>query len=488
MKRTGLSAMAITVAVALGVSACSAASGSSGSKAGGDPAPVTLRIGTDDEPGRPAADAIEEFARRVQGISDGKLLIEPVWRAAGRNVDDWDQAVARLVVTGDLDMGMIPARAWDTEGVTSLRALNAPFLVTSEALVEQVVTTDVATEMLAGLDQAGVTGLALVPEALREIFSFGQPLRSPADFQGATIRAPRSDTTYAMFEALGATVDDFTGDLFDQGVSAGTITAAESSFGLAGSLPRPPTATGNLIPFPKVNSLVINADVFAALDSGQQQMLRDAAAATRDQGVEAMTSAADAAAAFCKNGGTVVTATDDELAAFRSATEPVYAELEEDAQTKALIKQIRDLGSDLQDPAPVLACQPTAASSTPVPPGGTFPEGIYRAEMSADVLVAAGVDGAAAAAFDGINDLTFDNGTWLHDLHDGPADTCGGAYSVEGDQLVVSISACGSTGVLFSAEWTFDGTSLTFEQLSSETDSQGMIDATWGGQPWEKIG
>ena len=32
-------------------------------------------------------------------------------------------------MTGELEMGLIPARAWDTEGVTSLRALHAPFLV-----------------------------------------------------------------------------------------------------------------------------------------------------------------------------------------------------------------------------------------------------------------------------------------------------------------------------------------------------------------------
>jgi C4-dicarboxylate-binding protein DctP len=61
-------------------------------------------------------------------------------------------------------MGMIPARAWDTEGVTWLRALQAPFLITSNDLVGQVVKADMAKEMLSGLDKAGVIRLALVPE------------------------------------------------------------------------------------------------------------------------------------------------------------------------------------------------------------------------------------------------------------------------------------------------------------------------------------
>ncbi len=33
--------------------------------------PVTLRIGSDDEPGKPAADQIEELARRVSKLSGG---------------------------------------------------------------------------------------------------------------------------------------------------------------------------------------------------------------------------------------------------------------------------------------------------------------------------------------------------------------------------------------------------------------------------------
>ena len=142
--------------------------------------------------------------------SHGQIRIEPVWEAAaGTDVAaGWDQVVARQVVNGPLDMGMIPSRAWDTEKVTSLRALQAPFLVNTDALLKQVVTADMAVEMLAGLDRAGVTGLALVPESTRQIFAFGKPLLSPADLKGKTIRVPRSDTSYALFRALGATPSD----------------------------------------------------------------------------------------------------------------------------------------------------------------------------------------------------------------------------------------------------------------------------------------
>ena len=104
------------------------------------PEAVTLRIGTNDGEDGPMAVPINEFARQVEELSSGAMRIEPVWNAGPPDTPTigeyiaWDQFVARRVVSGEIDMGMIPARAWDTEGVTTLRALFAPFLVDSDAL------------------------------------------------------------------------------------------------------------------------------------------------------------------------------------------------------------------------------------------------------------------------------------------------------------------------------------------------------------------
>ena len=76
---------------------------------------------------------------RSRRVPTGLSASSPATAAAGIGVDDWDQAVARLVVAGDLDLGMIPARAWDTEGVSTLRALTTPLLVTGEDHMDAVV-------------------------------------------------------------------------------------------------------------------------------------------------------------------------------------------------------------------------------------------------------------------------------------------------------------------------------------------------------------
>ena len=86
---------------------------------------------------------MEEFARQVEQLSGGDLTIEPVWEAGrlpggGSTHRGADEVVAGMVQSGELDMGMIPVRAWDTLGVSSLQALSAPFLVTSSELTESV--------------------------------------------------------------------------------------------------------------------------------------------------------------------------------------------------------------------------------------------------------------------------------------------------------------------------------------------------------------
>jgi TRAP-type C4-dicarboxylate transport system substrate-binding protein len=439
--------------------------------------PITLRIGTNDPDDAPDVPTmLNDFARHVDELSDGSITVEPVWRAAGDPApDDWDQTVARMVVTGELDLGLIPTAAWDTEGVTSLRALNAPFLVDSDALAADVVTGPLAHELLGGLEEVGVTGLALVPEGLRHVFSFGDPLSSPDDFAGTTIRSPRSDTVYALFEALGATADDPQGSDFDAAVDSGTLAGVESSFARAGSLPgSQQVAVGNLTLFPKVESLVANSERFAALTDEQRAMLSDAAARTRDGVVAATVADAERARTYCADVGSVVLADDEQLAAFTAAAGAVYAALEQDPTTAALIAGIRDLKTQA-DPGPAIeACQhgpaeeQTSGYAGPVIPDGTY----VRVTTEADAA-ARGLDPAIVGPMLGDDGqlvvvLEIEDGSWTQyeELVDGTrelGDLGVSTYDPDGRWVTVSESG-GCRGCEAVIDWSFaDGVlSLAF--------------------------
>lgn len=321
-----------------------------------------LRLGTQESGNVPTRVQMEEFARQVEERSGGRLVIEPVFNAGGDEVRGWDQAVARKAISGELEMAVVPSRAWDTEGVLSFRALSAPFLVSSDAVIKKAVEPALADGMLAGLTGTGVTGLALFPEGQRMLFSFKEPILTPADVHGKVIRAPRSETTYAALTALGGLPDDLPDNEFGEKVDAGLVAGAESSLAYAGTLPTALTpsghaiATANLVLSSKFNTLVINSKIMEGLGGQDRQVLRDAAGATRNWAIALVPSLAVVAKKYCQDGGTVVLATQSQASAFRDATASVYTGLEKDAGTTALIATLRELAANAPPDAPVEAC------------------------------------------------------------------------------------------------------------------------------------
>jgi TRAP-type transport system periplasmic protein len=184
------------------------------------------------------------------------------------------------------------------------------------------------------------------------------PVLKPADFARKTVRAPRSDTSYALLKAFGATPDDLMGVAFPEGIAAGEVVAADSSFVGARSLPEPTTAAANLVLYSKFNSLVANAKTFQSLSEAQRQALKDAAAATRTWAAEVMKANGGRRRCLLQGRCTVVTATEDEIAAFKAAGAPVYAKLEADPETKTRIAKIRELAAGEPVPAAIRPCRP----------------------------------------------------------------------------------------------------------------------------------
>ena len=414
-------------------SACTDMTGSN-TKAGGDPAPISLTMGTNEIDGSPSARQIQEFARQVEEHSGGSLVIEPRLDALGTaDVTEWDQKVARLVMDGELDLGLIPTRAWDTEGVDTFRALSTPFLLTTDTATNRVVSDDeLAADLMSGLEPVGATGLALVPEGLRHLFLYGERALTADTLDGAVVRAPRSATTWAFLEALGARPTDRT--------DAGSFDAAESAFAIAPSgVAR--VAVGNLTLFPKVNVVAANSDTYAELSGEHQQVLADAALATRDWAVEENEADAALAAAWCDGGsGEVTHARDEVVADIHDAARSVVEELRADPQTAGMIARIAD-HSERGNPGVVPECRgsdpgPADAYADLTPTGGRLPDGTYRTEYTEAFLRPRVISEEHVANNAGVWTFKLRDGHWSFVQHaPGFTDSSAGLYEVHGDDL-----------------------------------------------------
>jgi TRAP-type C4-dicarboxylate transport system substrate-binding protein len=309
--------------------------------------PVVIRLGTGDPRGFPDTPVVERFADAVEKLSDGGMRVEFVWNAAG-NVsvpDGFEQGVVQLVQDGELDLGWIAARAWDTVGVTSFQALQAPFLITDHGLLTEVLASPMADEMIASLGDVGLVGLGLYPDGLRYPLGYAAPMASLEDFDGADIRLVPSEATEALVRALGGRpVYGLAGDALDAAIASGDVDGTEVSLGLAPIIaqdvaPRS-VVTGNVVLFPRVNTLFAGQDLMASLSDEQEAIL---AAAAEETHAFATSAATEDFRAFCEAGGQVAIASEADVAALERAASPVYRLLEADPQTKALIDEIASL-------------------------------------------------------------------------------------------------------------------------------------------------
>ena len=364
--------------------------------------PLVLRLGTADGSDAPTAEQVEHLASVVAATSHHTIRIEPVFNAEGEGVPHWDQVVATEVIDGDLEMGLVPTRAWDQLGVSSLQALTTPFLITDEAVTSEVAQGDLAAALMTGLPDAGVEGLALYPEGLRHPFAYTKPLRGAHDYAGASIRAAFSKTSYAMLEALGATPVDDEPDPTTQ-------LGAESSYRLTPA----GTATGNVTFFPKVNALVINADTRANLSAEQRAVLSEAATATRDWVIDTQPTDAEAAATFCAQQGRITGASPQQLTSLERAVRPVVADLRRDPNTARLIDQISRLRQDSTSTA-VTSCPTNGGGQGPVRAGKL--NGEYTFTITPEAEKAGGVTNQDLIDENaGDFTVTFTNGTWTLD-------------------------------------------------------------------------
>ncbi len=261
----------------------------------------------------------------------------------------------------------------------------------------------VATQMLAGLENHGFIGLALVPGLLRHPAGIKRPLVALPDFAAARVRDQPSAASDALLRSLGATPVHIGNDAYAHEVAAGRLDGTEASLLNA---PIGSVVAANVTFFPKTLTLFAGRPAFERLDADQRRIVRLAAARTLHHAAdfpvgEALGFEGVLARQFCHLPGRIVLATDAELAALVRASAPTAAALEADPQTRSFTAQIRDMKSKLPPtPAVVVPSSclgqrhpPTSPRRSPSILNGTYHELLTTARGQAFGLAPAAMKG-----------------------------------------------------------------------------------------------
>ena len=158
-----------------------------------------------------------------------------------------------------------------------MAVLQTPLLITSPEHADKVAADPVAADLMADLDELGLTGLALVPGGARHPFGYGRARLGAEDFQGIGFTSNTASGVDPMVEALGAQLDHTVDDERRERIAAGDLGAIEASLLQPGAVDLPAVVTSNVTFYTKFDVIVIRTDAWEGLTDDQQEALRKAA-------------------------------------------------------------------------------------------------------------------------------------------------------------------------------------------------------------------
>jgi TRAP-type transport system periplasmic protein len=479
--RARLATVALAVIAAVVAGACGGGGGS-GDKAGGSGEPVVLRM-ANAYGDLQTAPVVEQFVSQVKERSGGSLRVQVTSRW-GDYADDAEQQVVRAVAAGKVDLGWAGARVFDTMGVPSFQALQAPMLIDSYALEQAVVASDMPGQMLQGLDKVGVRGLGVLPDSLRKPIAVKHPVLGLEDWRGITFGTLKSQGQAQAIRSLGATPMEVFRRSRNEALLDGRLQGLEMDLFVyehGGPVQPAPYVTANVTLWPQMDVLFANPVRLGRLTEQQrgwlQQAAQDAAgrvAALADRDAQSLKNA-------CRSGARFANASPADLAALRGAFASVYASLERDPQTKAFIERIQALKRSTSAEAPLAipaGCTGTAPQQ-PAASAGTAPadlNGTYRYLLTKED--ARKVGDPEVDQFPHVNTVKLRDGKV-----DGGCFGQGATYSVTSDQITFDTPEYGYT---MTFTFSVDGKGNLHLTPAPSMDKGDALECSY--KPWTKIG
>lgn len=473
-----------TIGLLLAVGLLAGCGSGAANKAGGSSAPLVLRLANSNSGDQPGTDTIEHFAAQVRKRSGGAVRVQIIYLAAGSATPYVETRTINAVRRGRYDLGWIGARAWDLDGLKSFRALQAPFLITSMRLLNRVVTSSLARELLDSLATRDVVGLALAPDYLRHPVGMERAFVTPEDFAGARIRIQPSRVTAAVIRALGARPVEISNNDIGLAIGQKRVDAQELSMV---NTPGDSVATENVVFFGKAFTLFANSDAYGKLTDDERRAVREAAADAVRYAVAHHATDSAIATGYCFDRRRIVLAKPGDLAVLVRKEQPVYRWLEADPQTKRFIEQIQ-AWKQTTPPDPALTSIPAACRRAPRPAqalgagrAASLLDGTYRWEITkADARAYWHAPPAPGSdTFPIVGTAILRNGSWRF----ASPEQDEGTYTIRGDRLRFVWPRVNSI-LVFKFTREANGTLHLKPILPMDKGDQFI----WSSQPWRRIG
>jgi hypothetical protein len=250
--------------------------------------------------------------------------------------------------------------------------------------------------------------------------------------------------------------------------------------------------------FPKYQVLFANGAAFEQLIQSQQSILRKAAAAVQETAIANRLGEAEAAEAWCTDGGSIVMASEEQMAAFVEAAQPVFDQIQANPANAELVDAIQELKANVEPSPGAEACgaaatQPPSEAVEQNWSGELPPNGIWTAELTPEDYVRNGVRQSAANEWAGEFWYEFQDGQggFRGEFLDGLV-VCPFTYeAVENFMRITFVDDgnpnynCGNE--VHELQWRLDTEGLRFHVVAIHNGPRVENTAHYEARPWQKV-
>ena len=284
---------------------------------------VVLRAADNQPEDYPTVQGLYFMADYIEAATDGRIVMEVF---PGGQLGDERSTIEQV------QLGVIDVVRTSTSPVGEFHApmgvFSLPYIFRGETHMWKVVSGPIGRELLDGLAEADLRGLAYYDSGSRNFYTTDVPIRSTADLEGLRMRTQQSQVVLDMMEALGAEPVPMAFEEVYSSLQTGVIDGAENNFPSYGPFGvrhyevAPYFTLDGHARVPEV--VMISEQTWSGLDPADQQIVREAAlASTTVQAALWDDLSNESRAAVVEAGSEIITV---DVSEFQEAMAPLYEE------------------------------------------------------------------------------------------------------------------------------------------------------------------
>jgi tripartite ATP-independent transporter DctP family solute receptor len=232
---------------------------------------------------------------------------------------------------GVIDLAIGSTINWSPQ-IKELNLFSLPFLMPDYAALDALTQGEVGKDIFKRLERAGVVPLAWGENGFREVTNSKRELRKPEDFKGLKFRVVGSPLFLDTFTALGANPTQMSWADAQPALASGAVDGQENPLTIFTAAKLHTVGQKNVTLWGYVADpliFVVNKEVWESWTPEDRKVVREAAIEAGKYCIElardGMTGASPAMLKTIEGYGVkVVKLSDQERAAFRKVTQPVY--------------------------------------------------------------------------------------------------------------------------------------------------------------------